>query len=691
MKTISKKKFGIFIVIALTVFLHIWAVSLLPQDFDEPVYIQNGFDYAKAIQEGNLNAVIDYPEGREHPALVKILYSGGILALGKHATWTNAFFTSRSISALFGILAVLIVTIGIDPLAGGLLAVHTLAVKYTSQAYLEALPHFMTIAAVLAFLKIEKGKTNRWFWFSAVALGMATAGKYTYTPVIVLAYLAIFEKKTRIHWLFLYALLALAAFFACDVTLWHDPINRLIQSLSFHVQYSQGAHVQEVGYPWYQPFIWIFTSSPASWHPNVFFYYGFDGIFTILALLGLKREWKNRRWLVVWLGFGMLFLLLWPTKWPQYALILTPALCIMGAETARRFWHWIREKETYWDYLREMLPVPSKWLWISIGIFALFIAAIYLSAEIKMAIGRIGWSHMTPQNSSLPGFSVNDLLVQGDNSVIIATDRGAAIYTLSTSSEHDTTWTIINQENSGLPDNQVLSLARDSQGILWFGTSRGLVKYDGTSWTSFHENDLQVESDEIISLAADQRGNIFAGTLSGGSFWNGEQWTSLNQYLSGQPVWSLLPSGNTVWAGTSAGVWNIDLSSLMANYFPTTNPVLHLISASDGTIWAATSGSGLAQLLNGNWKYFTISNSGIPTNTVNWVTEIKPGLFWVATSFPSAPGGIIASFDGTNWYSYLTSNSGASGFEPLEVVPDEKGQIWIGTRGGGIDLYRLGR
>ena len=70
-----------------------------------------------------------------------------------------------------------------------MLAIHKLAVKYTSQVYLEAVPHAFTIAAVLAFLRVEKGKQNRWLWLSAVALGIAAASKYSYIPVILIVLL----------------------------------------------------------------------------------------------------------------------------------------------------------------------------------------------------------------------------------------------------------------------------------------------------------------------------------------------------------------------------------------------------------------------------------------------------------------------------------------------------------------------
>jgi len=428
-EAIANKTIASILVISIAIFLRAWAVFMLPQDYDEPIYLQVAFDYATDIRHGNFNAVIDNVEVREHPALVKLVYSSVILALGKAASYANAFYVSRAVSAIFGVIAVIFLTI-LDPLAGGALAVHTLAVKYTSQVYLEAIPQALTIAAVLAFLQTSKEEPDKWFWLSALALGAATAGKFTYIPVIaiVIAYLAFFEKKMPVHWMVLYGLLAGMTFYALDVTLWHDPFNRLFESLTYHLNYSRGAHVAEVGYPWYQPMTWVFTSSAAQWHPNVFFYFGFDGLISIFAVSGLKREWMERRWLVIWLVFGVLFLLVWPTKWPQYALIITPALCIMAAESMRRFYSWLVEQENYWQYLREMFPQPGKGFWLSIAGFVLFMGVIYLSAAIKYTVGRVGWSHLTSESSFLPSNTVYDLLPGSNGQMIMATEKGAAVW-----------------------------------------------------------------------------------------------------------------------------------------------------------------------------------------------------------------------------------------------------------------------
>jgi sugar lactone lactonase YvrE/4-amino-4-deoxy-L-arabinose transferase-like glycosyltransferase len=683
----------LMIVLILTIFLRAWAVSLLPQDFDEPVYLQNAFDYASAFRSGNFNAVIDFAGNPEHPAFVKLLYTGTVLVLGKAATWTEAFFASRAVSAFFGMLAVLFIALAVDPLAAGMLAVNTLAVKYTSQVYLEAVPHAMTIAAVLAFLRTSTEKPDRWFWLSAAALGVAAASKYTYLPVIlvVLCYLAIFEKRIKFHWLVLYGVLSLVVFFILDVRLWHDPFTRLYQSLTFHVQYSQGQHVEDVGYPWYQPFVWIFTSPAANWHPNVFFYFGFDGLISILAILGIKREWKERRWLVIWLVTGMLFLLLWPTKWPQYALSVTPALCIMGAGTLIRLIRLARNQNEYWDYLKEMLPKPTNWFWLAISAFVIFLAAIYLSAAIKLAVGRVGWSNITRSNSFLPSNTVYALLPLEAGKLMIGTEQGVGIWTPAQATEGSPSWTIFTMANSGLSSNRVLSMVRDMQGDYWFGTGEGVNRFDGSSWTRFQVGELGLPDDYILSLAASPDGRVYAGTLSGAAVWNGVSWSPLG-HTQGQAVFTLTSDsrGQYTWFGLGSGASRLDIRDGTWTDYPADSPVKHILIDSKGTLWAATSGAGLARLDGSTWTYFRTSNSGIPFNTVNWVVEDPYGVLWVGTAMPTSAGGAAASFDGFEWHTFFANNSGSSEAE-VTVLAVQSGQVWMGTRTQGIDLYKPGR
>lgn len=341
------KPVKVFIVLLIALATHALAVTYLPQDFDEPVYTEAAMDYARALEQGDFNAVIDYPNNREHPALVKLTFGVTAYFNGSAHNYSETLQTGRVVSAIFGVIGTIILAF-IDPFAGGLMAIHALVVKYTSQAYLEAIPLAFMILSVYAFLKTDKEKRDGWFWLSAFALGTVTAGKFTYAPVlvIVIAYLAFVEKKIPFRWMVGFGFLAVAAFFLLNITLWHEPFRRIIEAFTFHTNYQQGGHVTEVGFPWYQPFVWLFKETPGDWHGGIFLY-EIDPFIAFFAFAGIPREWKERRWLVVWLVAGLIFLLLWGTKWPQYVLTIVPAVCLMAAESARRFSKWVSRLSYY--------------------------------------------------------------------------------------------------------------------------------------------------------------------------------------------------------------------------------------------------------------------------------------------------------------------------------------------------------
>ncbi|MGE5141499.1 MAG: hypothetical protein ACM3JD_18685, partial [Rudaea sp.] len=178
----SRRHTVILLIVLLGALLRSWAVLGLPIDSDEPTYLQAAVDYAAALRAGNLQAVIDYAGTPEHPALVKLIYGGAVLLLGGSATQVTILYFTRAISAFFGVLAVFVLAV-VDPWAGGLLAIDTLVVKYTSQTYLEAIPLFTGLLAVLLLYRARSASDRR-FWLSGAALGITGAGKFSYVPLV---------------------------------------------------------------------------------------------------------------------------------------------------------------------------------------------------------------------------------------------------------------------------------------------------------------------------------------------------------------------------------------------------------------------------------------------------------------------------------------------------------------------------
>jgi hypothetical protein len=690
----------ILLVVLIGFALRAYAAFQLPVDADEPVYMKAAFDYAQLIKVGDLNAVIDYPENPEHPPLGKLLYSLTVLPLSRRAGWSDALLLSRMISVVFGTLGVWLVAL-INPLAGGLMAVQTMLVKYTSEAYLEAVSLFASLAAVVA-LYFSKAARDRLFWLSAVALGLTAAGKYSYFPVlVVILYLYVVEKKYLWRDLLFYLGVAVVAFLALDPALWHDPIRRLTSSVLFHAQYSLGAHVQEVGYPWYQPLNWLSHSWPNIWNPQIFFFFSLDGIIFLLAVAGLYTELHKRRWNLVWILSGVLFLLVWPTKWPQYTLVVIPALCLSASSALLLVTSWAREQEDYWGWFSTVIPRPPRVFIIGlVGTLTLLLIFLGVNA-VNIAQDRSGWSHSLAELTPLPSNMVYAISPYRDGKMAVGTAKGAVIWSPATGDEIQDNWIILNRQNSGLPDDEVLSVAYDPQGYLWFGTRAGLARYDGQAWQVYHGRDFGLPGEEVHAINSDRAGRLWIGTNAGAAVFDGQNWTSYsaeNSGLTGSLVLSVAvdpqPGGELVWLGTDQGLNRFDEALGEWTFFKPQETGLgnggipDLLVDSSGRLWVATLGGGLSLWDGKTWTHYRNSNSSLPSNAVQAIQEIGKGQFWVSTSFPNSPGGLISHFDEKAWKTYRPYYSGYSGSQAVSIAQDTAGRIWFGTLTAGVDIYQ---
>ncbi len=366
-------------IILIALVLRLYAAATLPIDYDEPVYYTAARIYANLIQNNRLADISRIQFNYEHPILAKLIY-GGILSFfpsdGPYwgdvwqffsnntpltaAVHPEKVFALRGASVFFGALEVAILTL-IAPLAGLLLAVDSISIKYTSVIYLEALPASLCVLSVYLFgraypwLKQKeklsfKNHQREWMRLigSALCLGAAAAAKYQYGIVacaIGAVYLitvipARWSDFARWGLLIGFAALAAAAFIGADPYLYPDPAGRLAHSLGFSLDYQNSEAVEAAGYPFYQPLVWLSRpvttfASPIENQPmperGPEFIFRLDTLIFLLAILGLPRLFKQYPVFFAWLVIGLAFLLIWNTKWPQYAVLVVAPLCLSAS------------------------------------------------------------------------------------------------------------------------------------------------------------------------------------------------------------------------------------------------------------------------------------------------------------------------------------------------------------------------
>jgi hypothetical protein len=352
----------VFVIIAVAIGLRIYAANTLPVDDDEPAYLRNALEYNNYIRDGKLNMLAWSTTHYEHPAFYKLLYSIVLLdqprldklyvkdftdySMIQTAGARQWAIVSRYLSVFFGGFTVIVLTL-INPLAGFFLAVDTLAIRYTSEIYLEALPLLTSLLCALCYLfwykQENKIKPSRRLWLalSSVFLGMTAASKYLYCVVgiaIMIHFgLGVFRKKVSPSFLlpiFLWGAVALLTFFVLDPYLWPHPITRLINSIFFNVKYSSSNWVKHYDFPFWQPLVWLsgpIYSTFTSWIRQSFIFQ-IDLLISLFALIGIPRLIKRNSFYFIWLVVALGFLFIWNTKWPQYTLILLIPLSVSAAE-----------------------------------------------------------------------------------------------------------------------------------------------------------------------------------------------------------------------------------------------------------------------------------------------------------------------------------------------------------------------
>lgn len=75
------------------------------------------------------------------------------------------------------------------------------------------------------------------------------------------------------------------------------------------------------------------------------------------------------------------------------------------------------------------------------------------------------------------------------------------------------TWTNFTTKD-GLGGDVVYSVAREPNGVMWFGTNGGLTRYDGKTWTTLHKQDGLLD-ENVYCIAALANGEVWAGTRGG--------------------------------------------------------------------------------------------------------------------------------------------------------------------------------
>ena len=180
-----------------------------------------------------------------------------------------------------------------------------------------------------------------------------------------------------------------------------------------------------------------------------------------------------------------------------------------------------------------------------------------------------------------------------------------------------------------------------ANGDIWFSTNpwlwaaanqgEGAVRYDGDSWTHYTTDDGLLHN-RIYGFGQSPDGKVWAGTPWGLSWFDGTKWESYGDGIPGEKPQRFQVAGEDLWCAyrppAPTGVSRYD-GATWHTYTKddglASNLVLHILPASDGTVWLATQG-GISRFspVTQTWSSYT-QDAGIAPGDIERLWEKEGG------------------------------------------------------------------
>jgi ligand-binding sensor domain-containing protein/signal transduction histidine kinase len=262
----------------------------------------------------------------------------------------------------------------------------------------------------------------------------------------------------------------------------------------------------------------------------------------------------------------------------------------------------------------------------------------------------------------------------------------------------------------GFASGSVTAIAQTTDGYLWIGTDKGLVRFDGLNFRQFEQaNPSSFAIGAVQNLLADEQGNLWVLLRSTkllryrhGSFelvrGEGENGiTTIGRGIGKKILLSSLAMGTLTYDGerfesassepmsakhsTGAITETPDERSTRLSWSTglaphrlaaPTSAVISIATTADGKIWLGTENRGLFYLHEGQ---VSVPSKGLPASKVNLLLPLENSELWIGT----AKG--LVRWNGTE----LTHSGVPSSLihaEVLSMIRDRDANIWVGTNRG---------
>ena len=217
----------------------------------------------------------------------------------------------------------------------------------------------------------------------------------------------------------------------------------------------------------------------------------------------------------------------------------------------------------------------------------------------------------------------------------------------------------------GLPDGSITALAETTDGYLWVGTRKGLVRFDGARFS-------RGGSDRMDGLLDQRISGLLA--VGDGSLWVVSERGAVMQYADGQ-FKSRFVSPTVLSALNGTRGTGLDALENPSETQPWQSVSL-LARDFDNNVWVLPDNATLLRF-SASGQTLTVPTNGLPAGALLFVCSDSAGRIWLGK------GGNLCLFRGGQWSVFPVREEVRS--EKLLVCPGNKEGIWVASTSGGVE------
>jgi len=295
------------------------------------------------------------------------------------------------------------------------------------------------------------------------------------------------------------------------------------------------------------------------------------------------------------------------------------------------------------------------------------------------------------KNSPILSNYVANIEIDNNNNLWIATkDRGLSYFDRKN-------WTNFTSDNSGLPYNFINTLNIDNSGRVWVGTSGALGVLQNGSWQIYNSSNSILPSNNIITSFYDKENNIlYLGTEKGLISFDGNTFSSFNSEanpINGKVITAISKYNNQLWIGTAGdGIYNfINNAWNHYSYYAgelISNDISTSAISEDGTVYFGFIPNDKVGF-KGGVMYF---NEGVWTKleiplkyelSIQTLSFDDDNSMWIGTR-----AGALEIENMLIKNIYDPTNSDLFVSDIRFIKHDQNGDVWFGTFGAGISKFK---